>query len=160
MAENKETKKIKEQIFDDYRKTVEEGADIFTESTKKLNSKIEKSISSVEKTLGKFGDGVLEKNKQLSQAYDEYKKVVAKQQEILNSISDATKAYNEVNDRLEKNKDNIDKLIKERELNNQNYENKGKLISSKENEVIKLEVHPKKNKEQIKALKSHLKYRL
>lgn len=156
MAENKETKKIKEQIFDDYRKTVEEGADIFTESTKKLNSKINKSISSVEKTLGKLGDGVLEKNKQLSQAYDEYKKVVAKQQEILNSISDATKAYNEVNDRLEKNKDKIDKLIKERELNNQRYENKGNLIDSKEAEVIKLGVHPKKNKEQIKALKEEI----
>ena len=82
MAENREKPKIKEQIFEDYRKTVENGADIFTESTKKLNSKIESSMSSVEKTLGKLGDGVLEKNKKLSKAYDEYKKVFEGFQDI------------------------------------------------------------------------------
>lgn len=152
MAENREKPKIKEQIFEDYRKTVENGADIFTESTKKLNSKIESSISSVEKTLGKLGDGIIEKNEKLSKAYDEYKNVVKKQQGILDSISDATKAYNEVNSRLEENKKQQEKLQREKEINKSKNETNEKLIKSYEDKVSELKVHPKKNKEEIKKL--------
>ena len=142
MAENREKPKIKEQIFEDYRKTVENGADIFTESTKKLNSKIESSMSSVEKTLGKLGDGVIEKNKKLSKAYDEYKKVFDGFQDIdgktIKGINELTKNIESLSESLsksskkiagaEKAKANFESQIK---VNDAEFANKGNLIESK-----------------------------
>lgn len=156
MAENREKPKIKEQIFEDYRKTVENGADIFTESTKKLNSKIESSISSVEKTLGKLGDGVIEKNKKLSKAYDEYKKVFDGFQDVdgktIKGINELTKNIENLSESLsksskkiagaEKAKANFESQIK---VNDVEFANKGNLIESKLQTIIQL-------KEKIKEL--------
>ena len=131
MADNNKPNKINEKVFNDFKDTLDKGANVFTESMDKLNEACKKSVSNVEKTIGNLGEGVLRKNKELQDAYNKYKETIEKQNQATKELTALIEQQNKSTEELNRLKGDNARLRLDIKDNETSIRNKESIIKEK-----------------------------